>query len=426
MSDIVFIKDENDYIEYGKLKPVKKIKRSKVKFICFCCNKESVKTYQYLKFPFICKSCGVDKARTEYKNKDLSDIPFLKDKNDYIEYGELKPISKYHYTNVRFICSRCQNESVKTYARLTEELVCEHCLRVAAHLTETFKQKFTITCQKNLGVNYPAQAKSVQDKYQETILKKYGGKSVLYNYDVKEKYKQTCLNNLGVDNPFKSKIVREKGENTCLIQYNTKNPSQSNKIQRQNRLRTVKQQREKYNKILFEHKLEFLYRRSRRSIIKCLNCNNIFSITFTPFKEFFEIIKNIDNKNLTLCPYCKQHIHCSKEQKDVYDYIKTIYSGKILEDDFSALKNREIDIYLPDLKLGFEFDGTYWHADPRFYKKDDIILNRTAEKIWENDKAKDLLCEQNNIKLIRIKEYDWRNNKTGVQEIIKNVLDELK
>ena len=34
MSDIVFIKNEEDYLRYKKLKPVKYYSRQKIKFIC--------------------------------------------------------------------------------------------------------------------------------------------------------------------------------------------------------------------------------------------------------------------------------------------------------------------------------------------------------------------------------------------------------
>ena len=86
------------------------------------------------------------------------------------------------------------------------------------------------------------------------------------------------------------------------------------------------------------------------------------------------------------------------------------------------LSGKEIDIYLPDLKLGFEFDGTYFHADPRFYKESDLILNRPALEVWNNDKNKELLCESKGIKLIRIKEYDWnKHNKTEKYRIEKEI-----
>lgn len=54
----------------------------------------------------------------------------------------------------------------------------------------------------------------------------------------------------------------------------------------------------------------------------------------------------------------------------VYDYLKSIYSGTILRHQRSILKNEtegkkfyELDFYLPELKIGIEFNGLYWHSE---------------------------------------------------------------
>ena len=50
------------------------------------------------------------------------------------------------------------------------------------------------------------------------------------------------------------------------------------------------------------------------------------------------------------------------------------------------LKPKEIDIFLNDLKLGIEYDGFRYHGDT------------------QSDLEKDMLCEKNGVKLIRIRE----------------------
>jgi very-short-patch-repair endonuclease len=57
------------------------------------------------------------------------------------------------------------------------------------------------------------------------------------------------------------------------------------------------------------------------------------------------------------CPKC----HVSKGQGELYELIRKSYSGKIVANDRTAIAPKEIDIYLPALKLGFEFNGKYWH-----------------------------------------------------------------
>lgn len=64
-------------------------------------------------------------------------------------------------------------------------------------------------------------------------------------------------------------------------------------------------------------------------------------------------------------------------------------------------------IYIPDLKIGIEYDGEYWHNLPDMKKRDQL---------------KDNVCKENNIKLIRVKEYDWLHNK---EEIKIKLVEEL-
>ena len=67
----------------------------------------------------------------------------------------------------------------------------------------------------------------------------------------------------------------------------------------------------------------------------------------------------------------------------------------------------ELDIYLPDLKVGIEYDDDYWHSLP---------------EMIERDKKKDNICKEKNIKLIRIKESEWANNKEKIKEKLKKEL----
>jgi hypothetical protein len=68
----------------------------------------------------------------------------------------------------------------------------------------------------------------------------------------------------------------------------------------------------------------------------------------------------------------------------------------------------EIDIYLPDLKIGFEFNGLYWHSDK--YKKKDYHLEKTKHF---NDRG---------IHLIHIWEDDWDLRSDIIKSQIKNWL----
>lgn len=150
----------------------------------------------------------------------------------------------------------------------------------------------------------------------------------------------------------------------------------------------------------------------------CNKCNNDYKIHLMTLRT-----RNYANQEL--CTYCnpleKQY---SISEKEVADYIKTIYDGIIIENDRNILNGKEIDIYLPELQLGFEFDGTHWHADPRFYKADTVIepIGKTANEIWEKDKDKELLAKSLGIFIARIPEYDWLTNNEKMKILIKDLI----
>jgi very-short-patch-repair endonuclease len=62
------------------------------------------------------------------------------------------------------------------------------------------------------------------------------------------------------------------------------------------------------------------------------------------------------------------------------------------------------DFYFRDKKLIIEFDGDYWHSLPR---------------IIEKDKRKNKYYKENGYKLIRVKEYDYCNDKENLMNKLK-------
>ena len=104
----------------------------------------------------------------------------------------------------------------------------------------------------------------------------------------------------------------------------------------------------------------------------------------------------------------------SQAETDIIKFIKTFYKNKIVHGERLELEGYELDIWLPDIRVGIEYDGEYWHADPRRFKPTDIIKDKTAQEIWDKDKRKDLLCESKDIHLLRIKEYDYNHNRAEI------------
>jgi hypothetical protein len=131
----------------------------------------------------------------------------------------------------------------------------------------------------------------------------------------------------------------------------------------------------------------------------------------------------------------------SKVSQDLFNIIdeslskfyNTFYASKNLEkvvyiDEIS--KCYILDYYIEEIKVCIEFNGDYYHANPRKYppdfefpefSKSKII---TSKDIWEKDKLKkDLLLKEKGIKTIVIWEDDYTRNKDN-KEYYKKIIKE--
>jgi len=98
-----------------------------------------------------------------------------------------------------------------------------------------------------------------------------------------------------------------------------------------------------------------------------------------------------------------------KLQLDVYDFIKSIYPNPILANDRKELGGKELDIFIPDLKIGIEINGVYWHTDQ--YK----------DKFYHYEKSK--IATTKGIKLYHIFEDEWEDKTELVKAKIKHLLN---
>ena len=91
--------------------------------------------------------------------------------------------------------------------------------------------------------------------------------------------------------------------------------------------------------------------------------------------------------------------------------------GYITEDEF-IINGRPFDVYIKDKNLLIEFNGSFWHRDPRFskYKNDP-----TSIKIWNSDKEKIDTAKQMGYDVKVIWQKDWESCENK-EEYIKQIL----
>ncbi|MBE6140105.1 MAG: hypothetical protein E7172_00985 [Firmicutes bacterium] len=121
------------------------------------------------------------------------------------------------------------------------------------------------------------------------------------------------------------------------------------------------------------------------------------------------------------CPICSREMSISFPEKAIVYYISKIEKNIIESFKPDFLSGKEIDIYLPDKNIGIEYDGFAWHKN----KLRDIEKNN--------------LCNDNNIKLIRIREngcpkldntsedyyFEKNENFSNLNEIISRIIKDL-
>lgn len=121
------------------------------------------------------------------------------------------------------------------------------------------------------------------------------------------------------------------------------------------------------------------------------------------FHEFEQIVDN--HLRGAGCPKCNRF---DIKENSLYEFIKENYDGQIITSNRNILDGKELDIYLPELNLAFEFNGLYWHNE--LFKDKKYHLDKTNN------------CLKKNIKLIHIWEDDWDNKKSIIKSIILNKL----
>ena len=80
------------------------------------------------------------------------------------------------------------------------------------------------------------------------------------------------------------------------------------------------------------------------------------------------------------------------------------------------------DICLPNLKKIVEFNGTYWHADPRVYANDDLIHGVTAKSIWNRDLKKIGYAKHKGYTVFVVWELDLCKSRENTLKLIKEFL----
>lgn len=207
----------------------------------------------------------------------------------------------------------------------------------------------------NYGETHHLKSKSIREKIKQTCLKKYGGHSPLSSQDIKNKISETNILKYG-GHPCKNINVLEKKKATCLKKYGQDSFSKTDEFKfRLNWAEISKKgfETKKRNGISPRSKIELKF--------------ELF------LKENFLIVENQINVN-----------------------------------------NWWIDFYLQEKDTYIQFNGDYWHGYERTQEqlmssnsKQDKVIAATKLR----DSRKEVFFKENNMKLITVRDYEFKNKK---------------
>ena len=318
-------------------------------------------------------------------------------------------------------------KEVRDKAKLTmvEKFGVEHAMH-SNDIKNKVKDKFI----ENWGVDNPSKVKEVRDKAKLTMVERFGVEYALQNIDIFNKSRSTLFNNWGVsspllnkeisdrlksnnikkwgvDNPSKSDIIKDKIKDSILKKYNTLNLLEIKEIKEKIKNINIEKFGEDHISKSFKYREKYgisnhpNYLNYIKDGISLFSCDKGEDHNFEVYIDNY--IKRYESNN-PICTICNPIGDLkSIKEKELYIYVKDIYDGELIQSYRDGL---EIDIYLPELKIGFEFNGLYWHSELK--KPKDYHLNKTK------------YFKERGIRIIHIWEDDWTFNRDIIKSQINN------
>lgn len=246
-----------------------------------------------------------------------------------------------------------------------------------AYASEQIKEKIKNAHRAKRGVDYPGEDKEVKEKIKQVKYEKYGDPY----FTNREKSKNTYLTHRNEYGEPWLHSIKEKIKNTNRKKYGTDYSMQNAAI----RKKAIDTNLKKYG---VKNYIELPEIRLKSRAIQ----------------------KNNNGKSYL--------------ENAVFEYIQSLYKNDIIKNDRFVLDGKEIDIFLPNINVGFEINGDFWHMNPCFYNESDVNskLGMTAEQIWEYDDFKIKMAESKNVSLFIIWEHDWKYNNQVIKDKIKYII----
>ena len=285
----------------------------------------------------------------------------------------IKDLPKNSKSKINVKCDFCGKEKsvdYYSYCKVTKDSTCDYACSDCASL------KYKKTCLSKWGVENYFQTNNFKDHLKEKNKNKYGVEYHTQLDSVKEKIKNTVREKYKVDNVSQLQENKDKVRRTNILKFGYKSPRKNFKID--------------------NHKGHIEYLENSIHLFKCEDGHE-FEISNS---NFYGRLR----EGTPLCTICNPiGDNRSIKEKTLFEFIQSNYNLEVVK---SYRDRYEIDIYLPDIKLGVEFNGLYWHSD------------KFVDKNYHYDKTK--YFNEKGIDIFHVWEDDWVNKQDIVKSMILN------
>lgn len=147
----------------------------------------------------------------------------------------------------------------------------------------------------------------------------------------------------------------------------------------------------------------------------CSNFDIIYDMHYNKNMSCISIAKKLGVSHITIIRRIHEHKFCPK-RRTISSYEIEIQNWlKELNINFEIcnrklLNNKEIDIFIPEKKLGIEINGIFWHGYNKKESKEEIFKHFDKMKI----------SKEKGIKLLQFTDYEWIYKKDICKSIILN------
>jgi len=364
------------------------------------------------------------------KNRTLEQNNFLKELYERYSFLEeyklsylINILKKYKPEDCKCIINSCNHAKLYIPNHKRLRLSCKEHIKHPDVIQVSKKNRKEKTQKTNLekyGVKNISQLKNIKLKKEETSLKNFGVRNPQQLIEIKEKRKQNYFEKTGYSNPRKNPEVIQKTKNNCIKKYGYSHYMKNPELKK-----------EFFNKQLLKKGYMYSRQQNRKNPLdlnkKFIEENFIDEKTNTFKKTEFDKYFNFNSLHNDGHTYLKKFnitytklTGTSRAEEEIIKYILSLKPDiKIIKNSRNIIKPYELDIYLPEYNLAFEYNGLYWHSyglNNVSESQGDYLFQRSRHK------EKTELCENKNINLFHIFENDWWNKKEIIKSMIKNKL----